>query len=127
MGKIRDIIQLVDELKPNAFSEEAKLKWIAELDGKVAANVMLLSIGDIRQMDYSYPEAMEHETLVEFPHDSMYQHWLEAKIDYANGEYNKYQNSMEQFNAHYGDFVRWFVRLYDPAQGYMKEGRDGSV
>ena len=127
MGKISDIIQLVDDMKPNAYTERTKLGWIAELDGKVAANVMLMSIADIRQMNYSYPEALNFETLVEFPHDGMYQHWLEAKIDYANGEYNKYQNSMEQFNAHYGDFVRWFTRSYEPAQGYVKEGQNGSV
>lgn len=127
MGKIRDIIQLVDEMKPNAFTEQVKLAWIAELDGKVGANVMLMSIGDLRQMDYGYPAALDYETLVEFPHDSMYQHWLEAKIDYANGEYNKYQNSMEQFNAHYGDYVRWFARNYEPAQGYVKEDQYGTA
>lgn len=39
---------------------------------------------------------------------------------FDNGEYNKYQNSMEQFNAHYGNFVRWFASTYEPAQGYVR-------
>ena len=46
---------------------------------------------------------------------------LQAKIDEANGEYNKYVNSMQIYNEHYGNFVRWFAGLYEPAQGYMSE------
>ena len=118
MAKINDIINRVDEAKPNAYTQESKLRWIAELDGKMALNVFLMDIVEVQQFAYRYPEGMECEPLVKFPHDEIYDLWLYAKIDFANGEYAKYQNSMEQFNAHYGDFVRWFARTYDPAQGY---------
>lgn len=101
--------------------------WIAELDGRIAADVMLMSISDIQLVRYAYPEDLNSEPLVAFPHDSIYDLWLGAKIDYENGEYRKYQNSMEMFNAHYVNFVRWFALTYEPAQGYRKEDYYGDT
>jgi hypothetical protein len=118
MATIQEIIERVDERKPNAFSQKAKIAWIAELDGKIAADVMLMNINDVRQFNYAYPENLSSEPLIEFPHDSIYDLWLGAKIDFENGEYTKYQNSMEQYNAHYNNFVHWFASTYEPAQGY---------
>ena len=125
MAIIRKIIERVDDIKPNAFSQETKVAWIAELDGKIAADVMLMGIEDIRQMECTYPDALDVEPLVGHPHDGIYEHYLCAKIDYANGEYSKYQNSMEMFNAHYENFVNWFIRTYEPGQGYRKENGYG--
>ncbi len=122
MAKIKDIIERVDENKPNAFSQKTKTAWLAELDGKLAADVFLMNIVEARLLQYRYPDDLESELLVGFPHDTIYDLWLGAKIDYENGEYDKYQNSMEQFNAHYGNFVRWFAATYEPAQGYVREG-----
>lgn len=119
MATIHEIIERVDENKPNAFSQKTKMSWIAELDGKIAADVFLMNIVEVRQLQYRHPDDLESEPLVTFPHDSIYELWLGARIDYENGEYNKYQNSMEQFNAHYGNFVRWFASTYEPAQGYL--------
>ncbi len=118
MSTIRQIIARVDDVKINAFNEETKTAWIAELDGKIALDVMLMSIEDAQRLQYAYPTDLESEPMVKFPHDSLYDLWLGAKIDFANGEYNKYQNSMEMFNAHYGNYVRWFAQFYEPAQGY---------
>ena len=122
MSTIKEIIARVDEAKPNAFPVKLKMGWLSELDGKIAADVMLMSIVEIRGLQYKHPEHLEAELLLTYPHESVYEHYLEAKIDYANGEYNKYQNSMEMFNAAYSNFVCWFAGTYDPAQGYRREG-----
>lgn len=123
MSTIREIIARVDDVKINAFGEEVKMAWIAELDGKIALDVMLMSIDDVQQLQYKHPDDLESTPLVKFPHDSLYDLWLGAKIDFANGEYSKYQNSMEMFNAHYGNYVRWFAQFYEPAQGYARDCR----
>ncbi len=120
MAKIEEIIERVDRVKPNAFTHEEKLRWIAELDGRIAADIMLMDIVETRLMQYQYPEGLRCEPLVQFPHDGIYDSWLEAKIDYQNGEYDKYANSMEMFNAGWDSFVIWFARTYAPAQGYRR-------
>lgn len=117
MSKIVDIIARVDENRPNAFSSATKMKWISDLDGKIAADVFLMDIAQIRELEYRHPDGLEQEPLVTFPHDDIYDLWLEAKIDAANGEYNRYQNTMQLYNESYGNFVRWFASVYEPAQG----------
>ena len=59
--------------------------------------------------------------LLDPPHDAIYRHWMEAMIDYENGEYSKYQNTMQMFNAQWASFVAWFAETYRPADGYRKE------
>ena len=55
------------------------------------------------------------ELLVEFPHDKLYREYIKARIDYENGEYDKYAATMEMFNNFWGEFMRWFARTYCPA------------
>ena len=54
------------------------------------------------------------ELLVSTPHDDIYIRWLEAQIDYANGEYGKYQNAMAMFNAAYSNYERYYNRNHMP-------------
>lgn len=54
-------------------------------------------------------------SMVQPPHDKLYPAYLEARVDYANGEYEKYQNTMQMFNAFFGEFIRWFALTYSPA------------
>lgn len=122
MSKISEIIARVDAYKPNDFSEAMKLKWLNDLDGKIGLDVFLMDITEIRARQLAYPEGMEQEPLVTFPHEDIYDLYLAAKIDYENGEYNRYQNTMAAYNEAYGNFVRWLARTYQPAQGYIRGG-----
>jgi hypothetical protein len=118
MSSYRDIIELVDSYRPNAFDERLKLWWLVTLDGKIATEIMLMDVNEVREiMDKEYPEAMDFEPLVGFPHEELYLHYLEAKICYANEEYNSYQNAMESFNAFYRSYCTWFLNTYDPIKG----------
>ena len=128
--KIKDAIAWADEVKPNAFTERVKFEWLNALEGKIAADLFLLAPAEIRALHYNYPDDMETELLVDPPHDDIYTLYLQAKIDEANGEYNKYSNTMQIYNEYYGTFLRWFCGQYDPAQGYIGEearARDGTV
>jgi len=53
--------------------------------------------------------------LVPVPHDKLYRSYLCAMIDYANGEYDKYNNAMAMFNRELSEFTNWYARTYDPA------------
>lgn len=117
MSTFSEIIDRVDQNKPNAFEQSEKLRWLTELDGKIAAEVMLMSIAGVRNLPQG-EDALECEPLVGFPYEDLYDRYLEAKIDYHNGEFSNYQNSMEAYNAAYSGFVNWFLNSYDPVQGY---------
>jgi len=105
----------------------------SDTDCVVLGSTLALTPGDpaeIRALHYNYPEDLETELLVGPPPDDIYTLYLQAKIDEANGEYNKYSNTMQIYNEYYGTFLRWFCGQYDPAQGYIGEearARDGTV
>lgn len=117
---IREVIAMADDVKPNSFETATKLAWLNKLEGTLAAEVFLMAPEEVAQLQYTTSD-MDVELLVGAPYDDLYELWLEAQIDRANGEYNKYQNTMQSYNARRADFVTWFCQTWDPAQGYMKE------
>lgn len=116
MSTFKEIIARVDDRKPNSYSQQAKFQWLTDLNGKIAADAFLMSPAKIRELPRKYPEDMDREPLVLYPHDDLYDAFLEAKIDYANGDYSDYQNRMEGYNGLYSNFRLWLHNAYDPAQ-----------
>jgi hypothetical protein len=111
-------IGFVDEVKPNAFSQGVKLRWLSQLEGRLALEVFLMSPEEA-EADYAYTaDDLGKTLLVSMPYDDLYTWWLQAQIDLANGEYDKARNTMAVFNAAWTAFVCWFCQRYDPAQGY---------
>lgn len=117
---LRQVITMADDVKPNAFTTANKIEWLNKLEGTLAAEVFLMAPEEIAQLHYG-PGDLDKTLLVDPPYDDIYELYLEAEIDRANGEYNKYQNTMQSFNARRGDFATWFCQIWDPAQGYRKE------
>lgn len=116
---VQQVIRLVDDIKPNAFSDEAKTAWLNEAEGLVQTEVLLLAPEEI--IVYSWEEDRETELLVKPPHDKLYWAYLTALIDFANGEYLKYQNTLQMFNSHFGEYMRWYASRYRPADGKPTE------
>lgn len=117
----RKVIQRVDEAKPNAFPEEAKFEWLMALEGRIAADVLLAMPAELAAiMGKTFADGMDEELLVKAPHDELYALYLKAYIDKENGEYNRYADSRQLYNEAYGNFVRYWGRTYEPAQGYER-------
>lgn len=113
---VSQIIRIVDDIKPNAFTNETKTAWLNEVEGMVQTEVFLFAPVEVIQYDY----AKDQDTvlLVDPPHDKLYQAYLTARVDFANGEYNKYQNTMQMFNSFFGEFMRWYALNYRPADAH---------
>ena len=111
--KLKQVIDLVDGIEPNAYTNEVKTAWMNEVEGMVQTDVMLRAIEDIDQ--YTWTDDQQTVLLVKPPHDKLYRFYLQAMIQFANGEYDRYSNTMTVFNGAYGEFVRWFSRTVYPA------------
>ena len=113
---ISEAINKIDALKPNTYTEDDKVKWLSTLDGIIKKEIIdTHEMGeDIVFNGYDYDTSTETVLLVEPPHDDIYIRWLEAQIDYANGEYGKYGNAMTMFNSAYDIFERFYNRNHMP-------------
>lgn len=111
--KLNEAIEFVDGIKPNAYDEKQKTRWISDCEGMVQTQVFLWAPAEL--FHYEWPKDENTELLVSPPFDKLYLSYLCALVDYANGEYGKYQNSMQMFNAEFSEFMRWFANTYRPA------------
>lgn len=113
---VRQAIEYADAVKPNAFDDATKVRWLNEAEGMVQTKILLLSADAI----ITYDPVRDADTvmLARAPHDKLYPTYLEARTDFANGEYEKYQNTMELFNAQFTEFMRWFATVYNPAEAH---------
>lgn len=109
--KARELISIIDSMKPNAFGEAAKLQWVNEAEGYIWTEVMLNS-------PVTYVEiGLDGELMVKPPHSELYWPYLMAMIDLANGDYERYTNSMQLFNDRVKRYMRWYADNYRPADG----------
>ena len=120
---VSEVIEFVDTVKPNAFPPAVKIRWLSQLEGRIASEVFLMAPQEMEQFNYAALDEAEAERqilLVNFPYDDIYPAWIKAMVDYENGEYNKYQNTMQQFNERFNSFVAWFANAYEPANRYFQ-------
>lgn len=114
--KIIEAISRTDAVKPNGFKEHEKIKWLSALDGLVKAQIIDTHEGgeNVVFNGYDGNTKLSTELLIPAPYDEVYIHWLEAQIDYANGEYGKYNNSMDMYNTSFAEFKNYYNRTHMP-------------
>lgn len=114
MKTLGQVIAEADRLRPNAFAGDEKTEWVNQLQARIWMDVQRKGTAP-PVLDWAQDQMTE--LLLENSWAGMYQAWLAAQIDFHNGEYDKYQNSMEMFNAHWRSYVAWYCNRYHPSDG----------
>ena len=119
---IAEAISQVDSLKPNTYTPEDKIGWLSTLDTKVKTQIIDAHEGGEGIAFSGYDSSTDQDTqlLVPAPFDEMYLRWLEAQIDYANGEYNKYNNAISMYQTAYDGFANYYNRTHMPLGSKLK-------
>ena len=129
MRTVNDVIKYVNDIKPNAFTDETLTEWLSECEGSIQTEILCIASGDV--VTYNYADNKDTELIVKPPHDKLYGFYLLAMIDFAHGEYKKYENTMQLFNAALSEFAKWFVRTHSKEaknpEGYYMSGYDLAV
>ena len=113
---IIEAINRVDKLKPNTYSQLEKFHWLSTLDGRVKVDIFLPDSEDGKDFKgYDKTTPVDTELLIPPPHDEAYIYFLESQIDYWNGEYDNYNNSVTMFNAALDDYKGYYNRTHPSA------------
>ncbi len=113
---IIEAINRTDNLNHNVYSQEQKIQWLSELDGKVKRDVLDTHHGaqNVVFLGYNKETPLNTVLLVPAPYDGLYLHWLSAQIAMSNGEYDKYNASITLFNDEYTVFTGDYHRSHMP-------------
>lgn len=107
---IREAIEQVDGLKCNTYTDTEKVAWLSRLDERV--DVLVHGTQVTGSSWYDSNTDMDCQLLIPSPFDEIYLHWLSAQIDYANGEYDKYNAAITLYNTAYGAYSDWYIRTH---------------
>lgn len=82
--KICEAIRQTDELKPNQYSDEQKIMWLSELDGKIVKELIDAKSGEKSTVFEGYNEDTDTNTelLVPEPYSNLYVLWLMSKLTF---------------------------------------------
>ena len=113
---ISEALHRADEVKPNTYLDLDKIRWLSTLDGLIKAKIIDTHEGgeDVTFNGYDNDTDLGTKLLVPAPFDQIYIHWLEAMIDYANDEYDRYANTMEMYNSAWDTFANYYNRTHMP-------------
>ena len=97
---IQEAIDRVDALKFNTISDTDKVQWLSQLEWSILHGILELHEGDSVSFT-GYDDTTDRNTrlLAPPPYDEVYIRWLEAQIDYHNGEFDKYNASITLYNT----------------------------
>lgn len=109
MASMNKVVEYVDGVKPNAYSDDDKYKWINTLEGLVSLQVMEMD----EPVKYELPKDADKELLVSHPFDDIYALYVCAMIDYHNREYNSYNNAVLVFRERLDQYKAWYIRTHE--------------
>lgn len=120
--KIQDVLARVDELKPNKFSEEQKVRWLSNLELIAYEQVVRWhkDCEHLKPEPYDPAADIDAELMIEDPWSEVYVHWLSAQIDYYNGDLGRYQNSAVSYNSTFTAWANWFNRNHESEPKQLK-------
>lgn len=91
------------------YPDSMLLQFLNEVEGKVQTEVLMIAPDDTVRYG---ADDLTNEMIVTAPHDKLYYVYLMAMIDFVNGEYDRYTNSMNLANAHITEWAAWYNRTH---------------
>ena len=110
--KVREAIQWARQLKQintTHYPDALLLQFLNECEGKVQTEFLRIAEGDAQRYT---AQDMDKDLIVGPPHDKLYYTYLCAMIDFANGEYAKYNNAIIIANSFLAEWAAWFNRTH---------------
>ena len=116
---VKECIDQVDNIKPNQYSTEDKVRWLSFLDGIIIEDVLKTHEGYYGEYDEFEGYSADRtgvKLIVDKPYDVLYEAYLKMKIDEENGETARYNNSVTLYNSYLGAFRKHYNKTHMPLQ-----------
>ena len=102
---------------PAEIDDTILLDWLNQVEGQILHEIFLLALSEITPYSATPTEALA----APYPYDGIYLLWMEAQVDFANGEYERYTNTMQRYNTAWNDLARHIAKCIRPVYGRAVE------
>lgn len=102
---------------PAEIDDTILLDWLNQVEGQILHEIFLLALSEITPYTTTPTEALA----APYPYDGIYMRWMEAQVDFANGEYERYTNTMQRYNTAWNDLARHIAKCIRPVYGRAVE------
>ena len=102
---------------PAEIDDTILLDWLNQVEGQILHEIFLLALSEITPYSATPTKALA----APYPYDGIYLLWMEAQVDFANGEYERYTNTMQRYNAAWNDLARHIAKCIRPVYGRAVE------
>lgn len=115
---IREAIDLTDSARPNAHPDERKLRWLSRLDRRAWEDVLATHTPAPAPFDgYGTSTPQDTPLLIPEPYDRLYTLYLAAEMEFLDGEYTRYNNTVSYFNRLFADWANRYHETHLPMTG----------
>ena len=106
---IDQAINALDSRQNNTFSRQEKISWLSQLDALICKEIL-------GQEFAGYTTETDPQTQLQVgqPWEEIYLHFMQAKMDYWNGELTRYANGAAMYNSILTDFKNHHNRTNAP-------------
>lgn len=113
---INEAITRLDSLMQNTYTTEDKIAWLSRVDSMLKTHIIDKHKGaeDVAFSGYTPDIDKNTELIAQAPFDEMYPYFIEAQIHYYNGEYDRYNNAIVNFQSVYEQYAAWYVSKHTP-------------
>lgn len=109
------LIAQIQTLRPSQYDEHQLTAWVNEIEAQAVEEIFNRAMFDDHEFKpYDIDLDAEKELLIPDENTDVYLHYLSSKIDYWNGEIDRYNNSASMFSASWASFANKYRRQHKP-------------
>ena len=102
---VRELLDVIDFTKKNEISEELKIRWINDVEGRVQCEIHRLPPERVARV------VSENDVLsVPDPYASLYMLFVVSMIEFSLGNYGDYARLAAEFEKSFVLYGKWYMR-----------------
>lgn len=113
---IKEAIDQAAILEPSQYPQSIQVLWLSDLDGQIYDELVRTHEDPIAEVRPVYAPDVDEETdlLVPEPYADLYRWYLVGRIQTANGDLDRYNNTLTLYTHAYDAFAAYYNRTHMP-------------
>lgn len=114
--KVRDILTTIDQIRPNAYTDEEKIDMLNTIEGRVYTDIFQKAEGFEGEFIPFEEGQEERELAVPVPFTELYTFFLMSRIDFLNGDSGRYNDTMVLLQNAWDEYAAYYRENNKPKQ-----------